>query len=155
MTITTYLYDTYKFNDIARIIDISKDERGNYLLLDSTIFYPQGGGQPSDIGTIYIPSQNKVILISIVKLINKEIRHYTKNEKLPFSLINQEVQITIDSDNRITNAKYHTIGHLIGNLVEEINPEIKAIKGHQFPNEAYVEFSNILNAEIIQNLKKD
>ncbi|QLE41857.1 hypothetical protein FD723_16485 [Nostoc sp. C052] len=36
----------------AHIEYVADDERGSYCVLDSTMFYPQGGGQPSDIGTI-------------------------------------------------------------------------------------------------------
>ncbi|MBP9691937.1 MAG: hypothetical protein KBD90_01230 [Alphaproteobacteria bacterium] len=31
-----------------------KDENGDFLILNQTIFYPQGGGQPSDRGTIAV-----------------------------------------------------------------------------------------------------
>jgi Ser-tRNA(Ala) deacylase AlaX len=45
MTDQLYLKDTYLFELDARIIDHKKDEREmSYILLDQTIFYPQGGG---------------------------------------------------------------------------------------------------------------
>lgn len=41
------------FSDTATIQDITTtDDNKTALILDQTIFYPQGGGQPYDIGTI-------------------------------------------------------------------------------------------------------
>ena len=53
-TVLAYLEDTYKFTDKAHFEYVANDERGYYCVLDSTIFYPQGGGQPSDIGSIEV-----------------------------------------------------------------------------------------------------
>ena len=52
MTKKLYLNDTYLLEAHARVLERACDERGPYLLLDQTIFYPQGGGQPCDQGTI-------------------------------------------------------------------------------------------------------
>ena len=47
-----YLENTYLFECTSVIKQIENDEKGTYVVLDSTIFYPQGGGQPTDYGTI-------------------------------------------------------------------------------------------------------
>lgn len=36
----------------AKIVDAQQNEDKTVLILDQTIFYPQGGGQPYDIGVI-------------------------------------------------------------------------------------------------------
>ncbi len=48
-TVLAYLEDTYKFTDKAHVEYIANDERGYYCVLDSTVFYPQGGGLASNI----------------------------------------------------------------------------------------------------------
>jgi alanyl-tRNA synthetase len=51
-------------------------------------------------------------------------------------------------------SKYHTAGHLVSSVVEEIAPSLKATKCHAFPGEAYVEFpqvSPVPDALSIQN----
>ena len=48
-----YLSDTYKFESTGKIIDIITLDKSTYqIILDNTIFHPQGGGQPSDKGFI-------------------------------------------------------------------------------------------------------
>ena len=52
MTNLLYLENTYLFNSKANIEKIDHLEKRKYLVLNQTIFYPQGGGQPSDRGYI-------------------------------------------------------------------------------------------------------
>lgn len=137
MTSTPVYYEnTYQFSDIANIESVGKDDRGSYIILDRTIFYPQGGGQPSDQGYLKLGTIN--IPINSVKMVEKEIRHYTDQEYK--EAIGQIIYCYIDQDKRILHAKCHSAGHLISNIIEEIYPDYKAVKGHHFPGECYVEF---------------
>ena len=43
-----YLEDFNLLNTEARIIDVLEENGKNIVLLDQTVFYPQGGGQPYD-----------------------------------------------------------------------------------------------------------
>ena len=137
MTRKLYLNDTYLFESSAIITRASSDEKGFYVLLDQSIFYPQGGGQPSDQGII--KGQGFELQIFRVSQIEDEIRHYI-NEPNEEILIGSTIFCALDQHRRISNAKYHTSAHLLSNVVEAIYPHIKAIKGHSFPGEAYVEF---------------
>lgn len=139
MTIQRYSEDTYVFSGNAMIEGMGSDERGFYIILDETIFYPQGGGQPSDIGLI--KSDDIIVPIVSVRAVEGEIRHYADQayEVSPGA----HVVCEIDGDRRIKNAKLHTAGHLIANILEKLYQGIKANKGHHFPCECYVEFSAI------------
>lgn len=137
-TYPSYFDDTYTFNDSAKIIKTGKDEQGHFLVLDQTIFYPQGGGQPSDQGTIQVG--NTVVPIHSVKSVDHEIRHYTQQDAS--HLMDQKVLCTLDQERRLLNAKLHTSGHLISNIIEGLYPQWIAVKGHHFPKECYVEFSD-------------
>jgi alanyl-tRNA synthetase len=134
--ITAYYEDTYQFTDDAVIGAVNQDDQGHFFILDKTIFYPQGGGQPSDEGTI--KTENDEIPIFSVKSIGGQIRHYT-NQPLNH-LVGQKVMCRINPSKRMLHAKLHTAGHLISNIIEKIYPDYKAIKGHHFPGECYVEF---------------
>lgn len=132
-----YYDDTYKFSSEAKVLSVSCDERGKYLVLDRTIFYPQGGGQPSDVGCLR--GEGLDVEIYTVRAVENEIRHYTKSEEAEHA-IGMVMQLSIDAEKRVLHAKLHTSGHLISNVVESLYPHLQAVKGHHFPNEAYVEF---------------
>jgi alanyl-tRNA synthetase len=142
MTEVFYLNYPYLTVLHSRIINFGLDDKGTYLVLDQTIFYPQGGGQPSDTGIIDL--NEKEIHVSFVRHFPQEIRHYVSNiddDFLNKDCLNANICSKIDMNRRYLNTRYHTAAHLLSNVVETISPELKAVKGHSFPNEAYVEFS--------------
>ncbi len=162
MTHLAYFEDTYKFKDQAILMASSKDENGPFLILDQTIFYPQGGGQPSDHGKIEMG--NLTVPIHKVKSISGEIRHYT-DQNYNF-LIGQTVMCLVDEKTRLLHARLHTSGHLIANMMESLFPQWVGVKGHHFPGECYVEFISkhdasddlsidFLNQEIQKVIAKD
>jgi alanyl-tRNA synthetase len=131
MTKALYLGNTYLFETEAKIIR----QKENYIILDQTIFYPQGGGQPFDCGKIETP--NAEIQIDAVRLIDNEIRHFGDINE---DLIQAKVFCAIDRERRLFNARYHTAGHLLANIIENIYPDLTSTKCHAFPGESYVEF---------------
>lgn len=135
-TILSYFNDTYQFNDTTTLTCCNSDEKGHYLLLNKTLFYPQGGGQPSDSG--YIKFGDKIVPIQSVKRVADEIRHYTDNDYSDFQ--GQSGTVYIDPDKRLLHAKLHTAGHLLSNIVESIYPMCHGVKGHHYPELSYVEF---------------
>jgi alanyl-tRNA synthetase len=109
MTDQLYLKDTYLFESDAKIIEYKKDNRDvPYVLLDQTIFYPQGGGQPCDHGKIV--GDDFEYAVCDVRQIEEEIRHYIE----PSQSLSQNppensvVKCTLDKDRRLLNIRYHT-----------------------------------------------
>lgn len=47
-----YLENMCQLSGSACVVEIIKDAEDHKIVLDQTVFYPQGGGQPSDKGTI-------------------------------------------------------------------------------------------------------
>jgi alanyl-tRNA synthetase len=137
MTVQLYLKDTYLFNSESLILKTGADEKGYFIILDQTVFYPQGGGQPSDQGII--KNDNFKANVTLVRIINDEIRHYITLLQNQI-ILNSRVDCLVDKERRLLNSRYHTAAHLLGNIVESWYPKLKAIKGHSFPKEAYVEF---------------
>lgn len=137
MTKLQYLEYPDLFESTARIVQSGVDTRGRYLVLDQSLFYPQGGGQPADQGVI--TTVHTTYNVDDVRTVDGQIRHYTTDDTRFLHPISQ-VNITVNQERRLLNSKYHTAGHLIAAVVEQENGGLKAVKGHQFPGEAYVEF---------------
>ncbi len=155
----SYLNDTYQFEEECRVIHADTDSQGFYVILDKTIFYPQGGGQPSDQGIL----RDSDILLNVrsIRQIGDEIRHYVDGDELK-PLIERSFNSYVNQDLRLLHAKLHTAGHLISHFVETRYPDAKTLKGHHFPGEAYVEFKSPkqilleeLQAQINEIISKD
>ncbi len=107
----TYLDDPYIKEMKARIIDVIQEKEGVWrLILDETIFYPMGGGQPTDQGKMIFPdgSQGEVYQ---VMLKDGEINHYVKTSI--HLAPGMEVKGTIDWERRYRNMRVHSAGHVI------------------------------------------
>jgi len=150
MTNKLYLKDTYQLHFEGIVQEAGKDEKGIFITLDQTAFYPQGGGQPADHGVI----GNDRIKVNVAHVAQhgEQIRHYIEPSTIE-TLVAQKVYGVVDQNRRLTNARYHTAAHLLGNIAEIINPKLKAIKGHSFPGEAYVECQGdeAISLEELQN----
>lgn len=132
----TYFDDSYQFSSFSILTSFAHDENGPYITLDSTIFYPQGGGQPTDVGTIDV--EGHVIDIVMVRWAQDQVRHYTKQACGNF--VGKRASLKIDEQKRRLYARLHTAGHLLSHAVETLYPHWKAVKGHHYQESPYVEF---------------
>ncbi|WP_404347121.1 DHHA1 domain-containing protein [Sutcliffiella horikoshii] len=107
-----FYQDPYIQTFTTTIIKQAQDESGKwYVTLEQTAFYPEGGGQPYDIGTL---NDNKVIE---VQEINGEIRHYLEH---PLPEITQDVKGNIDWERRYDHMQQHAGQHLLSAAFEEL-----------------------------------
>ncbi|MGZ4159451.1 MAG: alanine--tRNA ligase-related protein, partial [Neobacillus sp.] len=66
-----YYKDAYIKSFTAQVLKQKQDEGGKwYIVLNETAFYPTGGGQPHDLGTV---EESRVIG---VEELDGEVRHY-------------------------------------------------------------------------------
>lgn len=91
------------------------DEEDGYLVLDRTLFYKQGGGQPADHGTITWSGGETEV--EDVQKEHGEIRHYVDGD-LPEE--GDEVHGRIDWDRRYRYMKMHTAQHIVSKVVLDI-----------------------------------
>jgi alanyl-tRNA synthetase len=102
-----YYKDHYAKEFDAEVLWVNKSDDGFEVLLDKTIFYPEGGGQPSDIG--YLIVKDKKISVLYAKKICDSIIHLVE-EKLN---VGDKVHGIIDWDHRYTIMKHHTGTHVV------------------------------------------
>lgn len=134
-----YLDDTYADVDEGVVLRIGRDERGSFVVLDQTIFYPQGGGQPTDTGTI--KTEQCAMNVSFVGFNEGEVFHYITEEPVDFDgLVGQSCALHVDTARRLEQAKAHTAGHLISSIIDAERGALRAVKGFHFSDGPYVEF---------------
>ena len=101
--------DAYKEQCEAQILDFGD----NWIILDQTVFYAEGGGQLGDTGLIKA-GQQEIQIENTVKE-NDLIKHIY-NSKFDFE-IGDNVTCIIDWDRRYKLMKMHTSLHLLCSLV--------------------------------------
>ena len=101
--------DPYKKECEAKILDFGD----NWIILDQTVFYAEGGGQLGDTGLIKA-GQKEIQIENTVKE-NDLIKHIF-NSKFDFE-IGDNVTCIIDWDRRYKLMKMHTSLHLLCSLV--------------------------------------
>lgn len=97
-----YYFDSYLTEFQANIIEVMPYQDKYAIIMDETYFYPESGGQPSDIGTI-----NNVNISYIIEKENK-ILHIADN-KLELG----PVSCKIDWDNRFYSMQQHSGQHIL------------------------------------------
>ncbi len=116
-SITQSIYDTepYLQELTSRILAVQEQS----ILLDKTIFYPTGGGQPGDTGEIDLGTGEPIGVIGTYR--DKE-----RSEQIWLQLdapldpkhIGSETSTTIDWDRRYRHMQLHTCLHLLCSLVD-------------------------------------
>jgi Ser-tRNA(Ala) deacylase AlaX len=150
-----YLSDTFKFSftgaKVLQVITLTNDEAKreqlDAILLDSTIFHPQGGGQPSDTGIIYTDN----ITFNVQKVDKQQdgtvlhIGEFNGDERFQDG---QLVDLKIDEESRVLNARCHSAGHLLDLALDDLGIALQSIKGYHFPKSgSYVEYSGNIPAD--------
>lgn len=102
MTKKNYEIDSYMKECMATVKNIKLINDDYWVSLDQTIFYPEGGGQPSDIGTI------DGIPVLDVKFIDTDVYH-----RLNSSIEKSRVKLKIDYSRRFDHMQQHSGQHLL------------------------------------------
>jgi len=95
----------------SHILDVIPEKEGVYrLILAETVFYPMGGGQPTDQGIFLFPDGSQGVVYQVL-LKDDEINHYVKTPFCP--KIGMEVKGCIDWERRYKNMRVHSAGHVL------------------------------------------
>ncbi|PHC91834.1 alanyl-tRNA editing protein [Bacillus wiedmannii] len=98
-----YYTDAYKKDFTTKVIKQDYDKNGNlYVVLNETAFYPTGGGQPHDTGTL-----NGIAVLDVEE-VNDEIRHFITEQ-----LHTEEVEGKINWERRFDHMQQHAAQHIL------------------------------------------
>ncbi|KAL4870444.1 hypothetical protein BDV12DRAFT_165961 [Aspergillus spectabilis] len=174
-TISTQIISSHPLSSLTddekRLAKIVPLEDIFALSTRSTVFYPQGGGQPSDTGVIISRPTNQddgddgvkrngvfeVLLVR--KTSDGTILHFgrispvesniTRQPSLNFPT-GQPVSLQINESKRTYHSRLHTAGHILGLAMRLLSPTLgdrKKVKANHFPGEACMEFEGLLYNE--------
>ncbi|KAA8704833.1 MULTISPECIES: hypothetical protein [Pseudomonas] len=121
------------------VLECTPVEQQFAVVLQSTIFHPQGGGQPFDTGWLGQSTVLKVVQEA------ERIVHYVDQ---PVAL--GPVQARVDGQRRTLHTRLHSAGHLIGNAGETLG--WMPIKAHHWPGEGKISF---IRGESAQDMQAD
>ena len=111
MTEQLYLPDEeYRREFDARVTEA--DETNSSVVLDRTLFYKEGGGQPADHGTLSFESGEARVVD--VRKDHGEVRH-TIEGNLPSE--GTQVHGELDWERRYAHMRYHTAQHVVSKVV--------------------------------------
>ena len=104
-----YYEDVYQKEFTAEVLECRETDRGYEVVLDQTAFYPEGGGQPCDLGTL-----NGISVVDVQEK-GSEIVHYTEKPLETGSKVTGK----IDWARRFDLMQQHSGEHIVSGLVHE------------------------------------
>jgi alanyl-tRNA synthetase len=112
------------------------------VVVQSTIFHPQGGGQPFDTGWL---GDSQVLRVMQEA---EHVVHYVNQPLEP-----GPITARVDAQRRALHSRLHSAGHLIGNAGERLG--WMPIKAHHWPGEGKITFirgeaAQTMDAEVLQ-----
>lgn len=129
-------------------------ESDHVVITDVTIFHPQGGGQPSDQGTIQGGTGVKfqVETVRMAATTPGVALHLGRFADAAMSFAQgEQVTQNIDTEKRLLYSRYHTAGHVLGSavrhLLEAKVENFDEIKASHFPGSASCEFTGLIDGK--------
>lgn len=110
MTEKLFYQDSHRSTFTAIVQEVRPSGNGYEIILDRTAFFPEGGGQSSDTGSL------GGVSVSDVQEIDGKIIHYTDGSLVEGT----EVEGCIDWTERFSKMQQHTGEHIVSGLIHKI-----------------------------------
>lgn len=123
-----------------------------YVILDRTAFYPEGGGQPSDAGMLYWDSDTKN---ARVKLVTKKggVKHFIDGEAPPKGT---KIHGVLDWSHRYSLMKMHTAQHLLSGIVYDLFNGVHTVGNQIHPAHSRADFYPVkFTDEDLQSIEEE
>ena len=146
MTEELFLKDSYLQRFDARVVDLN----GREAVLDRTAFYPGGGGQPADKGTLGIgPVRASVV---DARREGSGIVHVL-DTAIPDTV--RELNGELDWERRYAHMRYHTALHTLSGIIWKAF-DAKVTGGQMHPDRARMDFSfpGAWTAEVVGEIER-
>ncbi len=151
MTKLLYLENWNQLSCSATIQEVATYQDKPAIVLDQTVFYAQGGGQPADNGTITGP--NGSFQVEAVRFDSGIVYHMgqiTGELKTGDTVI-----CAVEPTRRALHCRLHSGGHLLDMAIYELGLGWVPGKGYHFPEGPYVEYAGTLVGGDKEKIKTD
>lgn len=114
--------------DADKALYKAAQEYDHVVVTEETVFHPQGGGQPSDEGTIKSGDDGSSVhfdvkLARMSATAEGEVLHFGRFSSSPAGAsfkVGDTVTQSIDPEKRLLYSRYHTAGHVLGSAVRHL-----------------------------------
>lgn len=111
MSKALYLADSYLKEADATVVSVND---GKFVVLDQTLFYPKGGGQPNDTGKIVRGTE--VFNVVYVGKFSGEVSHEVDHAGLQ---VGDKVHLVLNWERRYKMMRSHTAAHVVASLLNQ------------------------------------
>lgn len=139
-----YYEDVYIKEFKAKVKECRKGEKFYEILLDQSAFYPEGGGQPCDLGTLGGAE------VKDVQEKDGELIHYMETSFDP----GDEVQGKINWERRFDLMQQHSGEHIVSGLVHE-KYGYDNVGFHMSSDVITIDFSGVLTEEQLAKIEEE
>ena len=122
----------------AEVIDIED----NKIVLDQTLFYPLGGGQNWDLGTLNGPNGK----MNVVEVRGRDTIQHSIEDTFELE-IGDEVTGRIDFERRYAHMKMHTAQHLVSGIAYEMFNGVRTVGNQIHTEKSRIDFKPIQFSE--------
>lgn len=124
----------------ARVQTVEANDDGRTILtLGQTCFYPRGGGQDWDEGTVTAP--NGTFEVNEVRLDENGVAQHFGMFSSGKIEVGDDVACKVDEARRTANTRLHSAGHLVDMAVQQLGWPWEPGKGAHYPHMSFVEYS--------------
>jgi misacylated tRNA(Ala) deacylase len=149
MTDLLYHQDSYLKTFTANVIAV--DEKKHGVVLDRTAFFPGGGGQPADFGTLTVDGQTYPV--KRAKRIKGEIVHLLEGNS-PLPEVGAAVRGEIDWDHRYKLMRTHTAMHILCGVIWR-DYEASVTGGNMEPLKGRMDFEfETMRKELVETIEE-
>ena len=114
-----YREDQYASNNIAKVTSVRSKDGCDVIATSESVFYPEGGGQPSDVGTVSLGEKLFEVLHASDEAIESDVWHETDAPEGTFH-VGDEVALAIDWDFRFRNMQRHLGEHMLSGTMDTL-----------------------------------
>jgi misacylated tRNA(Ala) deacylase len=109
--------DAYLQSVEARVAAVDTGDQGPLIVLDRTVFYPGGGGQPADRGLILRTDDGRSWAVRAARKVDGEIVHELEAVDGEPPAVGDSVRVDLDWARRLALMRTHTALHALCGVV--------------------------------------